>query len=596
MDGLRIQVFGRFEALRSSGEKLEFPTVRAAELIARLVLTRTGQLSRQSLAQDLWPAQEPERQLTNLRPALHYALVAVGGHELERIGQLVCLKNWNSSDWRQAVKADALSHAAESDDQRLSLLLGLLELTRKPLLKSWTSDWIEPFRSEILVMRVTALVRAADIFRSRGELNTALQLSLQALEMKPLDETCCLQHLRILGGLGRTREARRFYEGLQATVKEEPDREVPSEVRSVAKRILSGSYSESGIPPISQQEAEAMRHMVGALVESEPGRIVGLFASPHANWSMVLHGIELRGLLESALNRTMGMGPERAAATKRLLQAFLQAGEFQKVRRWALRLLESECSADKVAALNYLAWAEESVGDVPQALSSYGSAIDHAIAAADLYLAAVSRANRAVAHYYIHDFEQAVEDFAASLPDLDAQEGSNGRLSAARARAGMALCLYLLGRTPDAQLAAAAWRVQAQMHGLSGLEPIGQAVCGLIAVREADREGVEAIATAIHEALAGRQRITQLAVAVIACHGVAASGARASNDLAASLKWRILDTYESLLPVHETALKLLDAQGPEPSEPGLSLAEVLLGLEDLLLSTRPQAAPNCRKS
>ena len=268
--GLEIRLLGELEVARD-GRALELPASKKSRaLLAYLVATGRPQL-REKLCELLWEGPDDPRaalrwSLTKIRPLLDEKRLAA---DRERVAFEPCGAVVDLAAVRDMVAAqpsdaptDALRAAAER--YRGDLLEGL-DLPDCYRYQEWLVGERESARS-LRVAILTALVE-----RLRTEPEEALRWARARVAIDPLSESAHAQVVRLLGELGRTREALKQYESCRRILDSEMNAR-PSQELERARMALGQAPAES--TPVAPTPAPAPVRVASSLIGRRAERSV----------------------------------------------------------------------------------------------------------------------------------------------------------------------------------------------------------------------------------------------------------------------------------------------------------------------------------
>lgn len=183
MAGVRLQLLEGF-ALESSDSPVDVP-VGMQRLLAFLALHGTAH--RCVVAGTLWPEVPEAQALASLRTGIWRMNRTVPG-VVHAEGSHLAMATMITVDARdQEGFATRLLRDHVEDQQWISA--GLDNLWHGELLPGWYDDWVVFERERLNQLRLHAMERTAALLTRRRELDTALQLALEAVRAEPLRET-----------------------------------------------------------------------------------------------------------------------------------------------------------------------------------------------------------------------------------------------------------------------------------------------------------------------------------------------------------------------------------------------------------------------
>ena len=139
----RVELFGSLRALGDGRTIERFRTRRIALLLALLAMDPGAPLSRDVLAERLWPDEDPVRQRAKLRYSLSVLRQHLGAAAIETVGNdLVALHPGSGSDLAEF--REALRSAGRTNDEpsRTAFLQRALALAERPFLDGFYDVWV----------------------------------------------------------------------------------------------------------------------------------------------------------------------------------------------------------------------------------------------------------------------------------------------------------------------------------------------------------------------------------------------------------------------------------------------------------------------
>ncbi len=209
---LHVELLGALQ-VRLAGQKLEL-SERPMQVLILLLMG----LSREEVAEAIWPEADPRSQRNNL------------GVQLNTLRKVI--EPWGSSVF---LREDGL-HRVSSDHHRLVTALAdgdhetVMSLYREPLAPGVSLDRLEDHRTWLRHHVVGALLEGAQAAGADGG-----RYLERVLELDPLNEDALRRLLVILSQRGRDAEARRRYEAFAARLREETGLEPHAATRALVE-------------------------------------------------------------------------------------------------------------------------------------------------------------------------------------------------------------------------------------------------------------------------------------------------------------------------------------------------------------------------
>ncbi len=182
-------------------------------LVARLVVEPRG-LSRQALAEFLWPDIDNHKARASVRQALHVVRRAVGEEVLLETRDRVFISPLLRSDWR-----DAQDAVERRDDAALVNIYGGPFLENVPLIDVMDVDqWIDVERARLLRLFTRAALRETQRLMAAGEGEQAVRLARKLRLLHPAESAHWGLLLALLRDLGDNVALAAEYEALALRV------------------------------------------------------------------------------------------------------------------------------------------------------------------------------------------------------------------------------------------------------------------------------------------------------------------------------------------------------------------------------------------
>jgi DNA-binding SARP family transcriptional activator len=185
---MSVALLGRF-SLTAGGISLNLPiTSRTEALTGYLAVHRERPVSRQELAENLWPDSEYEQARANLRKVLH---------QMRQHPWLSALVGEEGADLRWAPKGDVVLDMAEVEAAAFHQTTRMLEYARNlyqgPLLPHLDDTWIQPERQRLEQLHLSNLAILAERYLHLNAPAQALMVAQDLLHWDPFNE----EHYRL---------------------------------------------------------------------------------------------------------------------------------------------------------------------------------------------------------------------------------------------------------------------------------------------------------------------------------------------------------------------------------------------------------------
>ncbi len=546
---MAITAFGRFCVVAGGQEQTRAFSPRARRCLAHLAIC-DGPVDRALLAAELWPDADQTSALGNLRRRLHElesAFDRVGiADPLELTRDRVALApavQWSIDVARYSI----LSRDPTKADRAAALY-------REPIFPGIDDDVLEGERRRLHGIQMELLTRLLESGIGRGDAEAIASFASAIVRLDPLSEQTVAKAVAALNWLGESDRARRLFERLAQTMRDEigdepapivddamPQREIARILGPLVERAaaLRGAEAARHFAAV-EREMDAIRAALDAAIVREQDLELGVRALAALSRFMFDrgHAVETVRWYEAAipkLSKDSSLRGEaiylRALVGRNLGNAEHNLPAFEEAID-ELRAGDDETTLAK--ALLYASNAARMTGRV--ALAERYAREGHALLqrGSDRYLVAFARSAVGAAAYALGDvaaardeFERAREDFAA----LGARDDETLMLvdSARCAFAQGELAQAQLGLTRAASQAASSGNLYVQAHAAVGLS--------LLALDRGDHRGAAAHA-ARAAAIAKDCADTELSVIALEAAGelflALGEPARARDALAAA--------------------------------------------------------------
>ena len=315
---IEIRLLGGFLVVHGESRP-HFESQKVRALLAYLACHREVELSRDHLAELLWPEADPESARRNLRQALYNLRQCLGDGDPGRIdgsgsravrlhlveGDLLDVEAFLEG-WRAGMPSGGEVVAAE--------LVRAAELYRGDFLIGFTvrdspafDDWVVTEQERLRDAAVQMLRALGEHFAARGEYDSAILYCRRLLEIDPLAEQAHRELMRLYVLSGRRRRALLQFQDLERLL----DRELGVGPVPETSALRDAIQSESALTPTAPADpsAPAPRHPIGPFVELE-GREAALEALQQS-WRLAARGRSRLALVEGE----PGIGKTRLVRT-----------------------------------------------------------------------------------------------------------------------------------------------------------------------------------------------------------------------------------------------------------------------------------------
>lgn len=219
-----IKCFGTFEVFGAAGESpIRFPTAKAEELFAYLLLHSEGMLSAWSICEALWPENDPEKVIQNLHTTVFRMKKTLQSH-----GIRFELKSKKGEYWFQIFETnDCIRFLSIQKDRRritpklVQELEETLSLYQGPIFGDKDYPWCGGERAQMASLYAEYLKKLSRWYMEQREDEKALSLLNQLVEQEPYDEEAHEWILRLYIKMGDKAAFFRHYHFLEEGMERE---------------------------------------------------------------------------------------------------------------------------------------------------------------------------------------------------------------------------------------------------------------------------------------------------------------------------------------------------------------------------------------
>lgn len=270
----RIYLLGELRLLVNAEIYTHFETRKTGALLACLALHPHGSQSRELLAEQLWPDEDPEATRNRLRQALSTlrrllepagtpaGSVLIAGRNEARLNPTAVTTD--VAEFEAAIKS------AENPNQAASIqaLRQAIELYTGDLLPGFIEDWISSERERLSEVYRAALRHLASALADSGDFAGAIEFARRAVACDTLDEEGHCALIRLYLAAGRCSDGLRQYRDLERILREELATVPSAATRQLLASLHSPAQTDPGTPGPSLLE-----NLVTASMEPEGGAV-----------------------------------------------------------------------------------------------------------------------------------------------------------------------------------------------------------------------------------------------------------------------------------------------------------------------------------
>ncbi|MCS7197866.1 MAG: AAA family ATPase [Candidatus Bipolaricaulota bacterium] len=238
MARLEIRLFGEVEVYLDE-HLIKFPTQKAKELFAYLVLHYRHAHPRATLAGLLWPASDEERAQANLRQTLTRLRKTLRDTECFRFsGGAVQFRY--ADFWCDVLEFDQVLALSPVEIKSLE---STLSLYRGPFLAGVYEDWVLVEQERLQTLYLEALEKLAHLYTERREYDQAIKTWQRVLREIPWHEQAHRQLIELYARNGDRATALRQYHKYADMVQRELNAAPLPEMRLLAEQLARGSFT-----------------------------------------------------------------------------------------------------------------------------------------------------------------------------------------------------------------------------------------------------------------------------------------------------------------------------------------------------------------
>lgn len=320
--GLRIKLLGQFEVYRDGHPiaQTEWRTERNKDVLKILALYPNQTLPRDWIMESLWPAQNPERSVRNLRGRISeirrilephlfqgsestYVQTLSNGYALAARYCRIDTQAFQEAYDHAVTQAKLDSHTA-IDAFRRAIEIYIGDLLPADRHKEWTFDRREELRRRYL----DALRQLTDLLYREQQYEEAIRYGEKSLQVDPHDERVYRTLMRTHHEIGNAHETLQLYERCRQALATSDM--APSEATDhLAATLRSHAYRHSERISMDEQ-----LRVIEERLASEP--------SPAARWDLMgqqlelLHALRYRAKEARALEAAQGLARDLADPSK----------------------------------------------------------------------------------------------------------------------------------------------------------------------------------------------------------------------------------------------------------------------------------------
>jgi DNA-binding SARP family transcriptional activator len=224
----RIELFGGLRVEQGGQALPRLETRKAGALLAYLALHPGRSHPRETLAELLWPEEDPRATLPRLRQTLSLVRRALEPADSDDGSVLIADRavvrlNPEAVTTDVAEFGAAVQAAERTSDvgERIRLLIRAEEQSRGEFLAGYEEAWIAAEQAHLAERRIEALTGLAEALAEAGNPAAGIDYAREAVRADPVREETHRSLMRLYAAAGRTSEALRQYRELERVLRDE---------------------------------------------------------------------------------------------------------------------------------------------------------------------------------------------------------------------------------------------------------------------------------------------------------------------------------------------------------------------------------------
>jgi len=348
--GFTLRMFGQMSL--EGGHRLltKFPTKRSALLLACLAVARGHKIGRDELAETLWPDDYLDLTRIRLRQELRRLRIAVGdfGTFISADRQWIEIEPGKlATDLQQFDDALGAATLAQSPELRVKFLLRAVSLLNGPVLGGFQEPWVHAIRRTYAEKARRAWLNLADTYQGMGEVDKALDATINAVRHDPLDTDANGALIRRLVDRGQGARARQVFLEFDAMIYRELGHHAPPFVRAPLIQAAGDSDDALAVPEQhTRNRVKRPSPIIGRdnLLESienalsRPGACIALVGAVGIGKTHILRELAWRFAFANDLPVQVGGTPEPVEDGLYVLEDRLTPTEVEQVIQSASQL------------------------------------------------------------------------------------------------------------------------------------------------------------------------------------------------------------------------------------------------------------------
>lgn len=251
----RLRMFGALTLETDLTSITKFPTQRSALILARLAISKGAAISRDELAEQLWPDDFQDQTRLRLRQELSRLRQSSGdlGACIHADRQWVQIEaDCLATDTEEFDEAIATAKSTTTSAERAACLTRALDLLRGPFLAGYKEPWVLALRRDYEEKARRAWLDLADAHLAMGQSESALRATLNAVRHAPLDPEANSSLVRRYLDAGQVARARQAFFEFDAMMFRELGSHAPGSLLALIADSSSGHPSAVDPSPRSR--------------------------------------------------------------------------------------------------------------------------------------------------------------------------------------------------------------------------------------------------------------------------------------------------------------------------------------------------------
>ena len=336
----QLRLFGKFKIVDGTGGDVLFESQSSGCVIGLLFLGKGRPISRQDLAENIWPDSTLNQQRANLRQALRRLPEVLKSSGLLQIGsEEISLDYANvTSDLQEAEEIHRQYLQDRDADDAPERLAAFWNVIRVPMLRGWDQLPFDALRTRYAFWADEIATELAELYEDRGQLDEASQVWRQLLVDNPA-------HLDAIKGLMRCESALRGVDSAEAVIHEILPSLSDSLLKSEIQKVFQAQKQSGAVPTGQLFRKRGPILLLVNLFERNLKRggeeSLRLLAAEVDSDFAIQHPKVFLSLIDTSLSHSSGWSDERKKLMTAAMRLASRSCEFEIGHFWADEVIES---------------------------------------------------------------------------------------------------------------------------------------------------------------------------------------------------------------------------------------------------------------